>query len=75
MAVNYNDERFQAVEEEKNQQIQQTTNTYNEMIDNTNSYYQQQIDAAKDWQTKQEEIQNANTEFAIEKIEQEKRTG
>lgn len=72
MAVNYNDERFQKVEAEKNEQIQQTTNTYNEMIDKTDSYYQQQIDATKDWQTKQEEIQKANTDFAIEKIEQQK---
>jgi hypothetical protein len=72
MAINYNDERFQKVENEKNQAIQNTENKYNEMINSTDSYYQQQIDASKQWADKQEEIQNANTEFAIEKVEQAK---
>lgn len=72
MAINYNDERFQKVENEKNQAIQNTENKYNEMINSSDSYYQQQIDASKEWQDKQTEIQNANTEFAIEKVEQAK---
>ena len=72
MAVNYNDERFTQVENEKNEQIKQTTNTYNEMINNSDSYYQQQIDASKKWADKQAEIQQANTDHAINKIEQQK---
>ena len=72
MAINYNDERFKAVEAEKNQQISQTTNTYNEMIDKSEGFYQQQIDATKQWGDKQAEIQQANTDFAIEKVNQAK---
>jgi hypothetical protein len=72
MAINYEDERFKAVEAEKNQQISQTTNTYNEMIDKSEGYYQQQIDATKQWGDKQAEIQQANTDFAIEKVNQAK---
>jgi hypothetical protein len=72
MAVNYNDERFAKVEAEKNEQISQTTNTYNQMINNSDSYYQQQINASKEWGDKQAEIQNANTDFAIEKVNQAK---
>lgn len=72
MAINYNDERFAKVEAEKNQAIQNTENKYNEMINSSDSYYQQQIDASKQWADKQTEIQNANTDFAIEKVEQAK---
>lgn len=72
MAVNYEDERFKAVEAEKNEQISQTTNTYNEMLDKSEGYYQQQIDATKQWGDKQAEIQQANTDFAIEKVNQAK---
>lgn len=72
MAIDYNDARFQNIENEKNSEINQTTNTYNEMINNSDSFYQSQIDASKDWANKQQEIQQANTDFAIEKIEQQK---
>lgn len=71
-SINYNDERFSKVEAEKNQAIQNTENKYNEMINSSDSYYQQQIDASKQWADKQTEIQNANTDFAIEKVEQAK---
>ena len=72
MAVNYNDSRFQDVENEKNQAIQNTENTYNEMINGSDSYYQQQIDASKEYADKQTELQQAQTDFAIEKTEQAK---
>lgn len=72
MAVNYDDSRFQQVEEEKNQAINETTNQYNQMINNTDSMYQQQIDASKEWANKQSELQQAQTDFAIEKVEQSK---
>lgn len=72
MAVNYNDSRFQEVEKEKNQALNETKNTYNEMINKTDTYYQQQIDASKEWADKQSELQQAQTDFAIEKVEQTK---
>jgi hypothetical protein len=72
MAVNYNDSRFQQVEEEKNQALSETKNTYNQMINDSQSIYQQQIDASKDWANKQTELQQAQTDFAVEKVEQAK---
>lgn len=72
MAIDYNDSRFQQVENEKNQAINETTNQYNQMINQTDSMYQQQIDASKDWANKQTELQQAQTDFAIEKVNQAK---
>lgn len=72
MAVNYNDERLQAVTNEKNNALNNLNQSYNSMISNTDSYYQQQVDATKEYAQKQSELQQANTDFAIEKIEQQK---
>ena len=72
MAVNYNDARFQEVERQKNQALSETKGTYDQMINNSESYYQQQIDASKDWANKQNELQQAQTDFTIEKINQAK---
>jgi len=70
--VNYDDERFQQVESEKNTALNETKSAYNEMIDGSNKFYQEQIDASKDWANKQTELQQAQTDFAIEKTEQAK---
>lgn len=72
MAINYNDSRFQEVEKEKNQALSETKNTYDQMVNDSQSYYQQQIDASKDWANKQSELQQAQTDFAVEKVEQAK---
>lgn len=72
MAVNYNDERFQQVKNEEATALKETNSTYNEMINNSESIYQEQINASKDWANKQTEIQQANTDFAIEKVNQAK---
>ena len=71
-AVNYDDKRFQQVEKEQSAAIKETKSTYDSMINNSNKYYQQQIDASKDWANKQSELQQAQTDFAIEKVEQAK---
>lgn len=72
MAVNFNDQRLQAVINEKNNALNNANKSYNSMINNTDQYYKQQVEASKDYAQKQSEIQQANTDFAIEKIEQEK---
>lgn len=72
MAVNYNDERFQQVANEEATALKETNSTYNEMINNSESIYQEQINASKDWADKQTEIQQANTDFTIEKVNQAK---
>ena len=72
MAVNYNDSRFQEVEQDKNVALNETKNTYNEMINNSQSQYQEMIDASKDYANTQSELQQQNTNLAIDKINQAK---
>ena len=72
MAVNYDDERFQQVTREQNQAIQNVQNTYNNMIAKTQQYYDAQAKAAEDYGNKQQALQQQNTDFTIQKIEQQK---
>ena len=72
MAVNYDDKRFTEVKNQEATAIRETEGKYNNMINQSDSFYQQQIDASKDWANKQSEIQQAQTDFAIEKVEQTK---
>ena len=70
--INYNDERFKNVESAKQNALTQINDTYNNMINQSDKFYQDQINAANDYAQKQSEIQQANTDFAIEKINQQK---
>lgn len=70
--INYDDQRFKDVEADKKEAISETEKLYSGMIDESDQYYQAQINASKEWEKKQTEIQNEQTDFAIEKIEQEK---
>lgn len=70
--INYNDKRFQQVANEEATELRKTNSTYNEMIDSTDKHYQELIDASKDYANTQKQNQQANTDFAIEKIEQQK---
>lgn len=73
--VNYEDERFKNVETEKQAALNESNSMYNEMIGNSDKYYQSQIDAVKGYADQQKEIQEQNTQFAIEQVNQQKRTG
>lgn len=70
--INYDDERFKAVETQKQAALDNVNNTYNNMINQSDKFYQNQIDATKDYANTQKELQQANTDFAIEKINQQK---
>ena len=70
--INYEDQKFKDVETEKKNAINEVDKTYGEMIDKTGDFYQEQVDATKDWEKKQTEIQNQQTDFAIQEIEQKK---
>ena len=70
--INYNDERFKTVEREKQETLNNVNNTYNNMISQSDKFYQDQIDAANNYANTQKELQQANTDFAIEKINQQK---
>lgn len=70
--VNYDDKRFTQVETDKNAALKELENTYSGMIGESDKYYQAQIDASKQWADKQSQIQQDNTDFAIEQVEQQK---
>lgn len=72
MAVNYNDKRFAQVEADKQTAINNANKTYDNMINQTDAKYNELINATKDYATTQQQIQQENTDFAIEKIEQQK---
>lgn len=71
-SVNYEDERFQQIENEKVQEIQKTENMYDNMITNSDKYYQAQIDASKEWADKQSELQQQKTDLLLEQTQQQK---
>lgn len=70
--INYEDQRFKQVESDKGAALSDLEKTYTDMIDKSDSYYQSQIDASKEWADKQSQLQQEQTDFAIEKIEQNK---
>ena len=72
MAVNYEDKRFQEVNNKADQAITDVNNMYNNMINQSNQFYQDQVKAAEDYTNQQTQIQQANTDFAIEQINQQK---
>lgn len=72
MAVNYDDKRFTSVKNQERAAEKELNRTYDGMIRDSQEGYNDQIQASKDWVDKQTELQNENTEFAIEKIEQQK---
>lgn len=72
MAVDYNDSRFKAVEKAKNTAINNANKTYDDMINQTDSKYNELIQASKDYANTQQELQQKNTDFAIEQINQQK---
>ena len=70
--INYEDERFGKVESDKQQALTEVEQTYGGMIEQSDSYFQAQIDASKQWGEKQQQLQQEQTDFAIEQIEQQK---
>lgn len=72
MASTTNDKRLTAVTQEEEKTLNQNKTMYNSMIADSQKYYDQQIQASKDYADKQSQLQQEKTDFAIEKIEQEK---
>lgn len=70
--INYNDKRFTEVESDKKAALSEVEKTYGGMIADSDKFYQDQINASKQWADKQAQIQNEQTDFAIEKVEQQK---
>lgn len=70
--INYDDKRFTEVTTEKNEALSDLESTYGGMISDSDKYYQQQIGASKQWAETQKKNQQAQTDFAIEQINQQK---
>ena len=71
--INYDDKRFKTVESDKSAALKENEKLYDGMISNSDKFYDEQIKASKDWANTQTKLQNEQTDFAIEKIEQEKK--
>lgn len=72
MAVNYDDKRFAQVEADKQAAINNANNTYDNMVNQTDAKYNELINTTKDYATTQQQIQQDNTNFAIDQINQQK---
>lgn len=72
MAINYDDERFTKIEKEEQAAKNQSNSTYDGLINQSGKYYDNLINQSKQWADKQADIQNKQTEFAVQKIEQQK---
>lgn len=70
--INYDDKRFTQVNNEKNAALSEMEKTYGGMINDSDKYFQEQISATEKWGAEQKKNQQAQTDFAIEKIEQQK---
>lgn len=70
--INYDDERFKNVETEKQTQLDNLNNTYNNMVNQSDQFYQNQINAARDYANTQQDIQNQQTNLAVNEINQAK---
>ena len=70
--IDYNDRRFVEVKNQEATALKETQSTYDNMVNQTDSFYQQQIEASKEYANKQSELQQAQTDFTIEKTEQAK---
>ena len=71
-SINYEDERFAKVEEERQEALTENEQLYGGMIDKSDEFYQGLVDESKAWAEQQSQIQQEQTDFAIEQIEQQK---
>lgn len=71
-AINYEDDRLTNVEQKKEAALSDIENTYGGMINESDSFYNTLAQNTKDWEAKQTQLQQENTDFAIQKIEQDK---
>ena len=70
--INYDDEKFQKVESDKQNALTEMDETYGGMIGDVDKFYQDQIDASKQWADTQSKLQQDQTDFAIDQINQQK---
>ena len=71
-SVNYEDERFNQVETDKQTALNELDTTYDEMINSSDKYYDDLIQGSQDWADKQTQLQNERTDLTLEQIEQQR---
>lgn len=72
MNVNYDDERFTQVEQEKQSELDKYNQTYNDLITERENLTQQQQDYVDNWKTTQEQIANDNLNHQLDLYNQQK---
>ena len=72
MAVNYEDPRLQAVEDERKEQLTESKEIYNDLIAESERVYKDKTAATEAWEKQQKEVQQEQTDFTIQQIEQQK---
>lgn len=70
--VNAADKRLTEIDAQKKAAINETNKQYDNLINHSDQYYNNQIAETKKWADTQQKLQNAQTDFAIEKVEQQK---
>ena len=70
--VNYNDDRFKQVENEKQAELDKYNQTYDKLIDERNQFTNQQQDLVNQWENTQKQIANDNLNHQIDLYNQQK---
>ena len=70
--VDLNDKRLTAVKDEEKTELSNAEKQYTEWADDVYGKYEDLADKTTDWEKEQIRIQNEQTDFAIDKIEQDK---
>ncbi len=70
--VDTKDPRLSSIKSQQSKEVAASDNVYNSQIKEADTYFDNQVDAVKKWEETQTDLQNKQTDFAIEKIEQEK---
>ena len=68
MAVNYDDKRFQQVNNEKATALNEVNGMYNNMITSSDKYYQDQINATNKYAEQQKELQQIGRASCRERV-------
>lgn len=70
--IDYDDQRFEDVKTEETKQLTEWDQTYNGMIGDVDKHYDSLKEATEQWKNTQTDIQNQQTDFTIQQIEQQK---
>lgn len=69
---NQEDERLTKVEEQRKEALSENEKLYGGMVEKSDSFYQGLVDESKQWADTQSQIQQEQTDFVVEQIEQQK---